>query len=465
MKRHFASFFSIGILNLIIFLGLFKLFQHDKIYHHTIGAISQNYERTGDWNNFEIKKVSKPYTDLNNENILQWDASIYYCISERMYIVEEKCYGKVRAAFFPLFPVIWRLTNTSPIGISLINYLIFIISTSLLVIYLLNGTKLNKIIIFSILITLPSTIIYYIPYTESLFLLTMTIATIGIIKEKYWIYFIGFLLMSMVRPATIFVLLAIFALETLLLLRNKQISLFFKNSLFKAIPFVIGYFISFLVQYLYSGSCTAFLDAQKHWSGGIQRITNISDWSIEGFGMNTFSVFFIAIPALLFVIFVLATLKVNKVIFLKKKDNFKTDYLFLLSIIYLAGIFLFTLITSGGNLHSFFRFTLTSPFFYIAALILINYLPNIKTNKIVLFFIVFGFSIFLFLALISYGGDRFQFSFVGLYLLISSFFYLAFRNKLSKITDIAMFSILVISNVFWNTYIFNVYLCNGWIFT
>jgi hypothetical protein len=382
-----------------------------------------------------------------------------------MYIAEEKCFGKVRSAFFPLFPVFWHLTNTSPIGISLINYLFFIISISLLVIYLLKGTKLNMLINFSILITLPSTIIYYIPYTESLFLLTMTIATIGMIKEKYWIYFIGILLMSMVRPATIFVLIAIFAVETLLLHRNKQISLFFKNSLFKAIPFVIGYFISFLFQYLYSGSWTTFLEAQKHWSGGIQRITNISDWSIEGFGMNSFSVFFVAIPAIIFVIFVLATIKVNNVNFLKKTDNYRTDYLFLLSIIYLAGIFLFTLMTSGGNLHSFFRFTLTSPFFYIAALILINCLPNIKTNRIVLFFIVFSFSIFLFLGLINYGGDRFQFSFVGLYLLILSFFYLAIRNILPKTSDIIVFSILVISNVVWNTYIFNIYLCNGWIFT
>jgi hypothetical protein len=465
MKKQFTLLFSIGILNLIIFFGLFKLFQNDQIYQNSIGRVSQNYERTGDWNNYEIKKVSKPYTELKNENLLQWDASIYSCISERMYLAEDECHGKVRAAFFPLFPLIWRLINTTPIGISIINYLIFITSVSLLVIYFLPGSDQRRLIIFSILITLPSTIIYYIPYTESLFLLTMTIAAIGIIKEKYWVYFLGFFLMAMIRPATIFVLTAFFIVETIMFLRIKKISLFFKNSLLYSIPFTLGYFISFLIQYLYSGSWTSFIDAQKYWPGGLQIIKGITDWSVEGFGMNTFSIFFITIPALIFLVHVFANTKSNNLFFSIKTNSFGTDYLFLISTTYLAGIFIFTLLTSGGNLHSFFRFTLTSPFFYLASLILINYSSNFKTKKFVLIFVILSFLLFLFLGLTSYGGNRFQFSFIGLYLLMLSLLYLGIKRTLPKPYHIIAFSIIITANIVWNTYLFNMYLCNGWIFT
>lgn len=465
MKRLFTLLVSIGILNLFLFLGIFKLFQNDKIYHNTIGVVSQNYERVGGWDNYKIKKVSKPYLQFKNENFLRWDASIYKCISERMYVNEKICYGNVRGAFFPLFSILWRITKSSPIGISVINYLMYILSISLLVIYLLQGNTFKKILIFSVLISLPSTIIYYIPYTEALFLLTMTIAVIGIMKEKYWMYFIGILLMSMVRPATVFVLLAILSVEILILIKNKKFSLFINNSFLRIIPFVLGYFCSFLIQYLYSGSWTSFVSSQKHWDGGIQKISNISDWSIEGFGMNSFAVFFVAIPASLFLVFLIANFKNDKLVFLTKIENYKTDYLFLISVFYLAGIFVFILITSGGNLRSFFRFTLTSPLFYVTILILIDYLSKIKFKKFVLGFIILTFLLFLFLRYVEYGGDRMQFSFFGLYMLLLSFFYLMIRNILPRIYDIIAFIVLVIANTIWNTYLLNAFFSNGWLFT
>lgn len=465
MKKELSILLSIGLLNLVLFFGIFKLLQNETVYHSTLGQISQNYERTGEWNNYTIQKVSKPYTQWSNDNIKTWDASIYKCISERWYKIEDACYGQVRAAFFPLFPFLWKITGSSAIGISLINYFIFIVSIALLVVYLLNGSFKNKLIIFTVLITLPSTVIYYIPYTEALFLLTMTIAAIGLLKNRYGLYFAGFLLMAMVRPATVFVLLAILAIEMLGLFRNRQFKPFLKSSFLKAIPFLIGYSISFLIQTISSGTLTAMIEAQKHWAGEIQSIAGISDWSVEGFGLSVFAIFFVSIPALLFLFYSFVNIKNSKPFLLEKAEFTAEAYLFFISIAYLTGIFVFTLITSGGNLHSYFRFTLASPLFYIAILILLNHIQQIKIRNSILIFIGMSVLLFLFLNLTEYGGDRIQFSFAGMYLLVLAFLYLFTRKGLNKKTDSIALSVLILASLVWNTYLFNMYLSDGWIFT
>jgi hypothetical protein len=165
----------------------------------------------------------------------------------------------------------------------------------------------------------------------------MTIASIGILKKKYPLYFIGILLMSMVRPATIFVLLAIISTEIFFHVKNKQQLSLVKNILIKSFPFFIGYGIVLLIQYVSSGSWTAFLDAQKYWTGGIQKINAISDWSIEGFGLNTYSIFFVSIPALIYLLYLGIKMLLKKQIKFNLNEN--KSYLLLVSLFYLAGIF------------------------------------------------------------------------------------------------------------------------------
>ncbi len=166
MKNLLFKLIIVGVLNLLLFIFLFLCFQNKFIYSHSLGIISKNYENLGGWN---IKKVSKPYLKISNENFETWDANILKCIKDNMYR-NTGCFNKVNAAFFPLFPIIWKLLSVNNIGISLFNYLLFILSIGLLIKYLLKINGIEKLLIYSILITLPTTIIYYIPYTESLFL-------------------------------------------------------------------------------------------------------------------------------------------------------------------------------------------------------------------------------------------------------------------------------------------------------
>lgn len=466
MKRQFAYLISIGILNFFLFIGVFKLLQNEKIYNNTLGVISENYERIGGWDNYEIKKTSKPFLQIKNEYFKTWDAAIYNCISERMYSPDNDCLGNVRAAFFPLFPVLWKITYSSPIGISIINYFLFILSIAFLVLFLVKTTLFNKLVTYAILITLPSTIIYYIPYTEALFLFTMTVAAIGIIKKKYWMFFAGSFLMSMVRPATVFILIAIVFAELIILFKNKNYRLFINEIIFKSIPFMIGYFCAIFIQYLFSGSWTAFIEAQKYWAGGVHIVKGFSDWSIEGFGLSSFAIFFVCLPGMLFTLFLLIN-RNNKTTgdYILKIKNYGIGYLLLISIFYLIGIFAFTLITSGGNLHSFFRFTLASPFFYIAVLIFLNYLYEKPVKVFVLIFIILNVLLILFLNFVDYGGGRIQFSFFGLYLFIATGLFLIIKKIISQPTQIVIILALIILNTIWNTYLLNVFFSDGWIFT
>lgn len=465
MKRKFLYLIGIGLLNLILFTLVFRLLQSERVYHNTLGTISKNYERTGDWNNFEVKNISKPFVEIKNENFETWDAAIYKCISERMYSPEQAGYGNVRAAFFPLFPILWKITHCSPIGISLLNYLIFTISIAMLIIVLLKTTFVNQMIAYAVLITLPSTISYYIPYSESLFLFTMTLATIGLIKKKYWVFFIGCFLLAMVRPATAFVFIAILFTELLIFISQRQFRLFLKEIITKSLPFILGYFCTFFIQYLYSGSWTAFFDARKHWNPTVS-FSSFSDWSVEGFGLSVFAIFFLCIPAIGFLLSLfLHKWKSNISEFFGKLKNYNHEYLFLVSIVYSIGIFLFSLINQGLDFHSFSRYILSSPPFYIALIILLNNLKNRPIKRFGIIYLGLTIAVITFLSIVKYGGDKIQFPFLGLYLFILAGLYIIIKRMIPKSVQIPIAFVLIFMNTVWNTYLLNSFLSNAWIFT
>ena len=468
MRNDVLKFSFLALLNLIIFIGFFQAFQHPGIYKNTLGKISKNYERTGSWDDYRIEKVSKPYLEISEENFERWDADIYHCIKEHMYSAEDGCYHKVRGAFFPLFPLLWKATNTGYIGISLLNYFLFSMSIGLLVLYLGNSGPFDKTILFALLLSLPSTVIYYIPYSESLFLFSMTLASIGLVNKKYGLYFAGSVLLVMVRPATLFIFIAILLVESLFYYKSGDFKKYLKELSHKTIPFLIGFFLVIIIQYAYSSSWTTFLDAGKFWEGGfLQSIKSISDWSEEGFALSSFSLFFVCIPAFIFTIFTIFKRKII-MLYLGSGRNENTDrsiFIFFVSTFYLAGIFLFTLLTSGGNLHSFFRFTLASPPFCIATIFIFNNFTGKSYSKALIATFISIFLLILFLHFTTFGGSRFGFSFWGMYLFIFNYLYFIFRGKFNKKLQVLFLISLILMNLVWNTYMLNIFFSNGWIFT
>ncbi len=461
VKRPLLLLIGVGVLNLILFLSVFNLLQNEQIYHHTLGEISYNYDRIGGWGNYEINKVKVPFAELKNENYLQWDAPIYHCISKRMYTVEEDCYGKVRAAFFPLFPLLWKITNASPIAISAINYFLFVISVALLVFHLLKTKVLSKLIVFWVLISLPSTTSYYLPYTEALFIFTMTIAVVGLLKNKYWLYFIGMMLLAMVRPATVFVLFAILAVELFLLFKGRSFKHTVNQVVNNAFPLVLGFAGAIFIQYLSSGSWTILFDAGSHWAGFRNFADGFTDWSVEGFGLSAFALFYVVLPCIGFVAYSFFMLgnKRNRMGGLNL-----SDYLLFIAVFYFLGITAFSFWSKGADLHSLSRFILASPLFYLVVILLLNKVATIPTSALVMAYSLLTLAAVCFLYLVEYGGDRFQFPFAGMYLFVITGFFLLLYHKWPRQIRVAVPVILILLNTVWNTYLLNVYLNNAWIF-
>ncbi|HXP50389.1 MAG TPA: hypothetical protein VN922_10560, partial [Bacteroidia bacterium] len=280
------------------------------------------------------------------------------------------------------------------------------------------------------------------------------------------LYFIPALLMAMVRPATAFVLLAFLAVELISFVVSKNAKSFIINCVSKSLPFAIGYFLAIIIQYYYSHSWTLFRDAGTYWSGGwIQKITTISDWSAEGFGLNSFAIFFICVPALIYLFYTITRIVIGKEVQSKDPLQQNERYIFLVSLTYLSGMLIYTVLTSGGNLHSFFRFTLDSPLFYIAILLLLNHVGSLKkVTLLMLFFIPLGLLIIFFLST-SCGGNKFDFAYAGMYLYILTFLFLLLRERFKLKTQIVLALVLIVLSTVWNTYLLNMFFNEAWIFT
>ena len=462
MQRELGVLLSMGLLCFLLFWGVFSALQNQTFFENTLGTVAHSYERTDTEMGFKVSDNPTPYVAVTQEKYLMWDAEIFSFIRDRNYVFEKEFRGEVRSAFFPLFPFIWKTTGLSPRGVSALNYFIFILSMALLFACLKPKPSIknkSKWPFFIALITLPTTIVYHIPYSESLFMLCMTVVVIGVLKEKYGMYFFGALLLAMVRPATVFVLISLLAIEAFRFVSKRDSNVLIKNSILRGAPFVLGYLLVFFIQWTTSGSWTSFFDAHLMWASGLPENTGITDWSVEGYGMNVFSIFLIAIPAC-----VLS----GKIIWENRGNKMeKRDYVLLCSLLYISGILIFTILTSNGNIHSLFRFIMASPLFYIAAILLFYDFEKLKPTSIKLntIFIALCISMLAFVALVSYGGNVFQFKFLGMLLLMGYTFFAINYKRLHRPFRVVVFCALTLTSTVWNTYLLNMMFCNGWTFT
>lgn len=229
----------------------------------------------------------------------------------------------------------------------------------------------------------------------------------------------------------------------------------------KLIPFFIGYLVVYIIQYISSGNPYLFWEARKFWVPDLVTEFKISDWSTEGFGMSVFALV-IVIPLSMYLFFK----KMNKIRI--QEGRFFMDirnYWSMVSIFYLLGIFLFTMLTSNGNLHSFSRFVLGSPFFFILILDSLKNREKQTWVKYFISFIILVVGVAVFLNKVEYGGDRFQFAYLGLYLLMLFITYIIIKPNLSLKIEFLIGLILIIASLIWNSYLFNMFLSNAWVYT
>lgn len=471
--RNIVSLKTTILISVFLFgLTIFKLLQNEQIFNKTLGKIATTYSNNSTSDDakspINIVKTKKPFTSFDEANFIHWDVKFYKYMSENSYGKDNTWPGVGTYAFSPLFPFIWNLSHLSAKYIGILNYLMFAVSIIILSSLFLSPEDYSKtdiLCLFTLALTLPSVFSFYIPYSESTFIFTMSIALWGLFKEKRWLFFIAFVAFALSRPSFLIVGLTFIFTDLYFLMMHKNYKLFAKELAIKISPVVLGMLITFYLQYLKSGSFFKMFEVHsKFWNHNFQIPTTITDWSTESYGMNIFSILCIVIPStiLLYTYFLQNFRTKQSPAISLFSDESRKEYLFALSAVYFIGNFLFVMLTQGGNLNGLHRYIMVSPFFYIFLFIAITKIKTIEPKyllAVILPMVIIGY-----LSLV-HGPYQHSITFLdmGYFLSVFTMFYFVFFNRLKSTAKIVLLLVIIPCNTVWLCYLFNHFLNNSFI--
>ncbi len=353
---------------------------------------------------------------LSEQNLLQFDAELYSKIKTEGYSDFWLC------AFFPAFPYLWKILSVSTIGISIVNSIIFIVSSSALAYtYKLNWKR--QLFFLSI----PSLIFMFVPYTESLFFACGTILLIGLKNNKTHFVLLGLLLGSLVRPTTFVFIPAILGAY---FFAENDLKKTITKSLLPILTLVIGLFITISVHYSFTKKWFVFFEAQKMWKNFLHfPHLPLTSWGGDACVRYDASALTIALICGGFIFYS---------IFKKTKMQTSLTKDFSFSILYIFGTTLLILAYRDGNLYSLNRFIYAVPFIMVA----LNHFFDHYTFKWKHLFLVFIGTELIWLLFNSYNHihNLLMFSTVSLYFLLM-FLYKHPHKTISAISLIVLISI------------------------
>lgn len=287
---------------------------------------------------------------LSEKGFLHFDAAWYSDIKDNGYIYKEDVQSN--SGFYPAFPYIWKVTQLSPIGISIFNAIIFFISFFFL-------ARAFEFSIYESLLALsvPSLMFNFLPYSEALFFLSATVLLIGLHRRNNLMLYGGLFLCCLVRPMTIVFIPVLLFVE---FASKKEDHNGIINIIFSIMACVLPFFLVALVQHLQTGVWFAHSKAQiMHWD---------HEFHIPHFPLSTWvgpktiwldgTAFWMGFVATLFCIYTLF-------------NRTSYDRSFMFSVAYLSGVCLFTLFYNGYNdrgsttLLSLNRYFFATPFFFV----------------------------------------------------------------------------------------------------
>jgi hypothetical protein len=300
-------------------------------------------------------------------NFLQFDAEHYYKIA-------FVGYNHKRSAFFPLFPWIWKIIGNSISLSILFNISLFSLSFGILA-SIFHWNFFQKLLFLSI----PSSIFYFLPYSESLFAFGCSLLLYCFIQKKFeWV--IGcFIFICFTRPAFTILLPAL-----MIYLLFEKLNIKKKFFLFLSCALISIFTMILINEYQFSFTQIqwSFFSAQStYWD---------NHWRLPKFPLSTYGDnFILRIDLFTFWLgcFSLYLLVVN---FLKKLKNHNLDFepywIFILS--YVWGITMLVLLTRGGSLFSLNRFVFSTVLGGILLIQLPIFLKKYRLAGIILYIII-----------------------------------------------------------------------------
>ena len=301
---------------------------------------------------------------FSEKSLMQYDALHYLTI-------RNEGYHGIEVAFFPLFPMIWKILLLSPFGISIVNAGVYFVSVYFLFRHFKFTGKEKMLALLA-----PGLVFFLVPYTEAFFFGAALMLLIGLNKRDIRLMSTGLFLCVICRPSCTVLFPALLLME----LFSKNPSGKWKRVLIYFTVTLTGSFFVAWIQFTDTGKWFEYFSVQSVWGNylGIPTLP-LRSWGYE-------AVIMLDGAALLTGVISGVVLLVSIV---KRKVTELPDVL-KLSLAYLGGMSLIVLLFRGGSLFSLNRFIFCSPFFFIVvgAFFRSEITVRTKTMLIVFFFLL-----------------------------------------------------------------------------
>lgn len=357
-------------------------------------------------------------------------------------------------AFFPLFPIIWRVTQLSPLLISLFNFL-FMLSGFFLLKKTFHFNNKEMLLMLSI----PSIFFCYTPYSEGIFFLSGSILLYGL-KKDFNFALLGMFMLGLSQ--SVFLISIPVILYSLLynIGPNQNNKKRFVQSSLLILVSLISLLLSLFIQYIESGTFFTFAETKRSLSLPQLFFTTADNarliW-LDGLALFCGFASVITCCALLIRKFK------NNLTYIAPSVLFSICFVAVTTI----AIVLFSPNnTAGGtSLLSMNRFIFSSPFFMVFLFVIFK---NWSINKLTVFkFVVVSLLVWPLFnpQVIRLYLEQFSFPFNGTALYFGTVtiycfsFFLVSRNAFQK----ALWSGLYVFNVAVQLFLFNQYLNSIWI--
>lgn len=454
MKRSLLLPLSVAMAALLFALAVLathRLLQNDRVYRHLSGIVKTYDRQENEDGSWDCSRVEKPFVSPNEGNMLSWDAENYDRIRQTLYDPGHGWQGYF--AFYPMFPLVWRWLQLSPMGMAMVNWLLYAVGLALLA--LLFGSTLPRWS-WWLLLCAPMAVVFMIPYSEALFFLGIAAGMVGLARNRYWLYFVGFFLASTTRAAGNIMLVAWVIVDLLAVLAAKSSAKEFLRRLsLHVAPIIGGILAVVLFQHLRGAEhWFEYMLAQKEWGKELSWPTwPLTDWSEESASVTQPLLFLLFIPSLVWL-----ALKAWHAVADKAPhvmDN--REMLRLFSILFFVGNLLLALFSQHGCLFSQARLLTCTPFFAF----LVLDLSTGEKSRAWRWGMLAAFAVAVLLCL----GMLSKWSQLGSWIVFVLAALVFYGNSMRPWLRNALLGLTIVLDIYWTAYLFNCYLTNCWIFT
>jgi hypothetical protein len=305
------------------------------------------------------------------ENLNRWDANWYRDIADYGYRIREGQQSNV--AFFPLFPYLWKFSRLGSIYISLLNAGLFLLAFAFLAREF--QLKMKQVLL---LLSLPSLIFMYVPYTEACFFFFSTILLIGLHRRSSLLVITGLFLCCITRSATLLFFPAILFMEWMDTTPGQSASRKLKNIALYLATAISGLLTVAYIQWVQTGRWFTFFGVHEYWRQTL-RLPKLpfTTWGGHNLLWLDATAVWVGLAAGVFCTYLLYRWLTGKQVQLPFNNR-----PLVFSAGYLVGAMLFAVLYQGGYII-LNRYIFATPYFFLFFFSFIRYRP-LRTGELAL---------------------------------------------------------------------------------